>query len=179
MQGPSWYVLAVHKPNPLPAIREAFSKLNLAHALWQPSVSRTEISPTGVKTKKKSPLFPGYVFAHFEYTGNEVDLKLSEFQAGGLLYAPGALKPAAIDDVVIERIKSNELCSSQKALSEILFKCKDKVEVTYGPWIGFQGEVVQTSNYSITVEVYVFGRDTRIEVPYIYLKKNEDGQKEA
>ncbi len=122
----TWYALQ-HKP--AQGDRAVRNLQNQEVPCFYPKIEVEKIR-VGKRTKKLEPLFPGYIFVNLEQT-NPVWSKLrSTF--GVLRIVSFAGKPAAIDDAVIEQIKT----SMDKVAEQGGIQKGQKVELEDGPFKG-------------------------------------------
>ena len=122
----TWYALQ-HKP--AQGDRAVRNLQNQEVPCFYPKIEVEKIR-VGKRQKRLEPLFPGYIFVNIEQT-NPVWAKLRS-TLGVLRVVSFTGKPAAIDDAVIEQIKT----SMEKVAEQGGIKKGQAVELEDGPFKG-------------------------------------------
>lgn len=104
---------------------------------------------TGAVKLVARPLFPRYIFARFRVVSS---LRKVRFTRGVLKVVSFNLKPAPIEDEVIEFMKSRVRKDGFLSVGEAL-KPGDKVRIKDGPWGAIVGVVEQNINAGERVQI--------------------------
>lgn len=158
-------------------IQEAFSKRNMKARLWIP-MQKVLKKRYNADVEAQVPLFPNYVLVETEFLPGmeqEMELALLELKAGYFLKYPGSDLPAIITPEEIKRIEeieAKEVEETQKEETYTPVEIGTYVEVASSPLMGLKGIVVESTNDTVTIETFVFGRSAPVEVPISVLSRS-------
>ena len=117
------------------------------------------VTRNGKKVLKERTVYSGYVFVEAQLTG-EVIYELRNTTNKGSV-------PEPLRESEVMRMLGKLDDMSEPAEYELNdFKVGESVNVTYGPFIGFSGEIkeVNAEKKKLKVEVKIFGRPTDLEL---------------
>lgn len=136
--GRAWFVVAFENQK-----RAVEGIADIGLSTFCPVMSRTKIRK-GRKVIINDPLFPGYLFAHFDREKD--DWGKIEDVKGVLGILKNGLLPSRIPDLVIERLKHAEAAGVfDYTKPGSAFKEGEEVEVTEGPFAGLIAKVKSAS----------------------------------
>lgn len=125
----------------------------------------------GKKVKTTRRLYPGYIFV--EMISDEQTLHIINGIQGVIKFLGTDRHPQSISKLEINKIlgKMEEVREAPPP-DEIPFRRGDLVEVTDGPFTGFNGTVedLDQAKGKVIVTVSLFGRPTPIKLDYVQLK---------
>ncbi|SES42827.1 transcription antitermination protein nusG [Tranquillimonas rosea] len=125
----------------------------------------------GKKVSTERRFMPGYVLVHMEMTDRGYHLINSINRVTGFLGPQGRPMPMRDAEVqgILGRVEEGE--SAPRTL--ITFQTGEKVNVTDGPFEGFDGMVedIDHENQRLKVSVSIFGRATPVELEYAQVSK--------
>jgi len=165
MTNKEWYIIYIGNPKKVEAVRTAFHDINMQDfTLWTPTQEVIQKDANGNIKSITRPMFPGYLFVNFLYTGNSIEDALYDLKAGFLLKGPGGTVPTNVTDEQIEMIKQLEKVRVEEGITNTTVAIGSFVELTNGPFIGVRGIVVGTRKGKVIVELVIFGRMVSVEV---------------
>jgi len=170
------YTPLLHGLTSLHLIQESFEKRKIKAHLWIP-MQRVKKLRYNTEIEVQVPLFPNYVLVQCEFPKNmeqEMEQQLLELKAGYFLKEPGSILPAVIKQEEIDRIQEIEQkeVEEQKEETYTPVEIGTYVEVASSPLMGLKGIVVESTNDTVTIETFVFGRSAPVEVPISVLSRS-------
>lgn len=153
-----WYVI---QTKPHEEDRAAFFLRQVGIEIYFPKMEVCTM--TGTKaTMARKPLFPNYIFAHFDA---KKDLFKVSWTKGVQKVLPESPKPVPLDEEIMESIKS--LAGKDNVVRKRNFKKFDRIRVIRGPmsdivgifenWVSDQGRVrilLDLFNYQARLELH-------------------------
>lgn len=127
----------------------------------------------GKKVPTERRFMPGYVLVHMEMSDEGYHLVNSINRVTGFLGPQG--RPMPMRDAEVEAILGRVEEGVEAPKLMISFEVGEKVNVTDGPFEGFDGMVegVDEDNQRLKVSVSIFGRATPVELEYTQVSKQE------
>ena len=125
----------------------------------------------GKKVTAERRFMPGYVLVRMEMTDRGYHLINSINRVTGFLGPQG--KPLPMRDEEVNHILNRVQEGEEAPRTLIHFEVGEKVNVTDGPFEGFDGMVedVDDDNQRLKVSVSIFGRATPVELEYTQVAK--------
>ncbi|MGM0442951.1 MAG: transcription termination/antitermination protein NusG [Fibrobacterota bacterium] len=119
----------------------------------------------GKRVKKQDKSFPSYVLFEMEFNQESAYFVRN---INGVMDFVGGRHPRPLKRAEVDRILGNESTGEAKAVAEAPFDEGDMVNITAGPFKGFEGVVedVSAEKGKAKVSVTVFGRSTPVEVDF-------------
>ena len=134
----------------------------------------------GKKVSKERPFFPGYVIVEAAMVGEVPHVLRNIPNVLGFLGTQTG-EPTPIRKAEINRIlgKVDELAASEEEIN-IPFVVGETVKVIDGPFNSFTGviEEVNEEKRKLKVMVKIFGRKTPLELSFMQVEKESEGNKE-
>ncbi|WP_424944964.1 transcription termination/antitermination protein NusG [Aliiroseovarius crassostreae] len=125
----------------------------------------------GKKVTTERRFMPGYVLVHMEMSDEGYHLINSINRVTGFLGPQG--RPMPMRDAEVQGILGRVEEGAEAPKLMISFEVGEKVNVTDGPFEGFDGTVeeVDEDNNRLKVTVSIFGRATPVELEYTQVTK--------
>ncbi|MEM0943157.1 MAG: transcription termination/antitermination protein NusG [Pseudomonadota bacterium] len=171
-----WYsvsVLSNFEKKVAESIREAVAQQGLEEEIEDVMVPTEEVTEVrrGKKMNVERRLMPGYVLVRMEMTDQAYHLINGTQRVTGFLGPQG--KPMPMRDAEAARILKQVEEGVDRPRPAITFEIGEQVNVTDGPFEGFQGQVedVDEENARLKVSVSIFGRATPVELEYTQVAK--------
>ncbi len=125
----------------------------------------------GKKVTSERRFMPGYVLVHMEMSDEGYHLINSINRVTGFLGPQG--RPMPMRDAEVQGILGRVEEGAEAPRTLISFEIGEKVNVTDGPFEGFDGSVeeVDEENSRLKVTVSIFGRATPVELEYTQVAK--------
>ena len=171
------YTPLLHGLTSLHLIQESFEKRKIKCSLWIPMMKVVK-KKYNDDIEVQVPMFPNYVLCQTEFPKGmeqEMEQQLLELKAGYFLKYPGSNLPAAIPQEEIKRIEDiekREVKKTQKEETYAPIEIGTCVEVATSTLMGLKGIVVDSTDETVTIETYVFGRTAPVEVPISVLSRS-------
>jgi transcription antitermination factor NusG len=171
------YTPLLHGLSAMQLVQEAFDKRKVKCKLWMP-MQKVRKMRYNTEIEVQLPLFPNYILLQVEFIKGmeqEMELALLELKAGYFLKYPGDDLPAIITEEEIKRIEEieqKEVKETQKEETYTPVEIGTYVEVASSPLMGLKGIVVESTNDTVTIETFVFGRSAPVEVPISVLSRS-------
>ncbi|WP_434777048.1 transcription termination/antitermination protein NusG [Neisseria sp. Ec49-e6-T10] len=126
----------------------------------------------GQKTISERKFFPGYVLVEMEMTDDTWHLVKSTPKVSGFLGGK-ANKPTPISQREVDAILQQMQSGVEKPRPKVQFEVGEKVRVTEGPFVDFNGSVdeVNYERNKLRVSVQIFGRETPVELDFVQVEK--------
>lgn len=176
----NWHVIytpLLHGLSACQLVQESFDLRQVKCRLWVP-MQKIKKMRYNTEIEAQVPLFPNYILLQAEFPAGmeqEMELALLELKAGYFLKYPGSDLPAIITPEEIKRIEdieSKEVKETQKEETYAPVEIGTYVEVATSPLMGLKGIVVDSTNDTVTIETFVFGRSAPVEVPISVLSRS-------
>lgn len=171
-----WYsvsVLSNFEKKVAESIREAVEQQGLQDEIDEVMVPTEEVTEVrrGKKMNVERRLMPGYVLVRMQMTDRAYHLVNDTQRVTGFLGPQG--KPTPMRDAEAARILKQVEEGIEAPRPSITFEIGEQVNVTDGPFEGFQGQVedVDMENARLKVSVSIFGRATPVELEYTQVAK--------
>lgn len=126
------------------------------------------VTRNGKKVIKERTVYSGYVFVEAQLTGEVIfelrnTTNVIDFLRGR---AKGSMPEPLRESEVMRMLGKLDAMNEPADDGMSDFKVGESVKVTYGPFIGFIGEIkeVNTEKKKLKVEVKIFGRPTDLEL---------------
>lgn len=172
------YTPLLHGLTSLHLIQESFEKRKIKCSLWIP-MQRIKRMRYNTEIEVQVPLFPNYVLCETTFPPGmeqEMEQQLLELKAGYFLKHPSDTNlPAIITPEEIARIQAHEAKEVKEIQKEETYtpiEIGTYVEVATSPLMGLKGIVVESTNETVTIETFVFGRSAPVEVPISVLARS-------
>ncbi len=125
----------------------------------------------GKKVSTERRFMPGYVLVHMEMSDEGYHLVNGINRVTGFLGPQG--RPMPMRDAEVDAIMGRVEEGVEAPRTLITFEIGEKVNVTDGPFEGFDGMVedVDEDNQRLKVSVSIFGRATPVELEYTQVSK--------
>ncbi|MBT2132634.1 transcription termination/antitermination protein NusG [Aliiroseovarius lamellibrachiae] len=125
----------------------------------------------GKKVTSERRFMPGYVLVHMEMSDEGYHLINSINRVTGFLGPQG--RPMPMRDAEVQSLLGRVEEGAEAPRTLISFEIGEKVNVTDGPFEGFDGSVeeVDEENSRLKVTVSIFGRATPVELEYTQVAK--------
>ena len=126
----------------------------------------------GQRTISERKFFPGYVLVEMEMDDDTWHLVKSTSKVSGFVGGKGN-KPTPVSQREVDNILKQMEQGAEKPKPKVEFEVGEKVRVTEGPFIDFNGTVDEV-NYErnrLRVSVQIFGRETPVELEFIQVEK--------
>lgn len=126
----------------------------------------------GKKIPRERPYYPGYVFVQADLVG-EVQHKL-RFMPNVLGFLEANPEPSPLRESEVKRMLNiADDLSVKEADLDLEFFVGEKVKLTFDPFTGFYGEVIEVypEKQKLKILVKVFGTGTTMEVGYLQVEK--------
>ncbi len=171
-----WYILqayAGYEGRVEQTINEKLKIEGLEHLVEEIFIPSEDIVRTkdGQKRKINQKYFPGYVLVRMELTPELWHLLMEINRVSGFI--GGTQKnPLPLEDVELEKIRSQISEGSQQKATEEEFSIGDKVTITEGSFGNFSGTIdeINQERRKLKVLVSIFGRPTPVEVEFDKVK---------
>ncbi|MEM7679261.1 MAG: transcription termination/antitermination protein NusG [Myxococcota bacterium] len=171
-----WYsvsVLSNFEKKVAESIREAVAQQGLEDEIEEVIVPTEEVTEIrrGKKMNVERRLMPGYVLVRMQMTDRAYHLINDTQRVTGFLGPQG--KPTPMRDAEAARILKQVEEGVEAPRPSITFEIGEQVNVTDGPFEGFQGlvEDVDEDNARLKVSVSIFGRATPVDLEYTQVAK--------
>ena len=171
-----WYILqayAGYEGRVEQTINEKLKIEGLEHLVDEIFIPSEDIVKTkdGQKRKINQKYFPGYVLVRMELTPELWHLLMEINRVSGFI--GGTQKnPLPLEDVELEKIRSQISEGSQQKATEEEFSIGEKVTITEGSFGNFSGTIdeINQERRKLKVLVSIFGRPTPVEVEFDKVK---------
>ena len=171
-----WYILqayAGYEGRVEQTINEKLKIEGLEHLVDEIFIPSEDIVRTkdGQKRKINQKYFPGYVLVRMELTPELWHLLMEINRVSGFI--GGTQKnPLPLEDVELEKIRSQISEGSQQKATEEEFSIGEKVTITEGSFGNFSGTIdeINQERRKLKVLVSIFGRPTPVEVEFDKVK---------
>ena len=171
-----WYILqayAGYEGRVEQTINEKLKIEGLEHLVDEIFIPSEDIVKTkdGQKRKINQKYFPGYVLVRMELTPELWHLLMDINRVSGFI--GGTQKnPLPLEDVELEKIRSQISEGSQQKATEEEFSIGEKVTITEGSFGNFSGTIdeINQERRKLKVLVSIFGRPTPVEVEFDKVK---------
>ena len=171
-----WYILqayAGYEGRVEKTINEKLKIEGLEHLVDEIFIPSEDIVRTkdGQKRKINQKYFPGYVLVRMELTPELWHLLMEINRVSGFI--GGTQKnPLPLEDVELEKIRSQISEGSQQKATEEEFSIGEKVTITEGSFGNFSGTIdeINQERRKLKVLVSIFGRPTPVEVEFDKVK---------
>ena len=171
-----WYILqayAGYEGRVEKTINEKLKIAGLEHLVDEIFIPSEDIVKTkdGQKRKINQKYFPGYVLVRMELTPELWHLLMEINRVSGFI--GGTQKsPLPLEDVELEKIRSQISEGSQQKATEEEFSIGEKVTITEGSFGNFSGTIdeINQERRKLKVLVSIFGRPTPVEVEFDKVK---------
>ena len=171
-----WYILqayAGYEGRVEQTINEKLKIEGLEHLVEEIFIPSEDIVKTkdGQKRKINQKYFPGYVLVRMELTPELWHLLMEINRVSGFI--GGTQKnPLPLEDVELEKIRSQISEGSQQKATEEEFSIGEKVTITEGSFGNFSGTIdeINQERRKLKVIVSIFGRPTPVEVEFDKVK---------
>ena len=175
-QNSKWYILqayAGYEGRVEKTINEKLKIAGLEHLVDEIFIPSEDIVKTkdGQKRKINQKYFPGYVLVRMELTPELWHLLMEINRVSGFI--GGTQKsPLPLEDVELEKIRSQISEGSQQKATEEEFSIGEKVTITEGSFGNFSGTIdeINQERRKLKVLVSIFGRPTPVEVEFDKVK---------
>lgn len=171
-----WYsvsVLSNFEKKIAEAIKVAAEEAGLTDDIEEVLVPTEEIIEIrrGKKVTAERRFMPGYVLIHMEMSDQGYHLVTSINRVTGFLGPQG--RPMPMRDAEVNQILNRVEEGLEAPRTLIHFDIGEKVQVTDGPFEGFDGMVedVDEDNSRLKVTVSIFGRATPVELEFTQVTK--------
>ncbi|MEM7685173.1 MAG: transcription termination/antitermination protein NusG [Paracoccaceae bacterium] len=171
-----WYsvsVLSNFEKKVAESIRESVSQHGLEEEIEEVLVPTEEVTELrrGKKVQVERRFMPGYVLVKMDMTDRAYHLINDTNRVTGFLGPQG--KPTPLRDTEVARMINQVEEGAERPRPMITFEIGEEVNVTDGPFEGFQGlvEEVDDDNARLKVSVSIFGRATPVELEYAQVAK--------
>ncbi len=126
----------------------------------------------GQKTISERKFFPGYVLVEMEMTDDTWHLVKSTPKVSGFVGGKGN-KPTPISQREVDAIMQQMQQGIEKPKPKVEFEVGERVRVTEGPFVDFNGTVdeVNYERNKLRVSVQIFGRETPVELDFVQVEK--------
>ena len=178
LQNPNakWYILqayAGYEGRVEQTINEKLKIEGIEHLVDEIFIPSEDIVRTkdGQKRKINQKYFPGYVLVRMELTPELWHLLMEINRVSGFI--GGTQKnPLPLEDVELEKIRSQISEGSQQKATEEEFVVGEKVTITEGSFGNFSGTIdeINQERRKLKVLVSIFGRPTPVEVEFDKVK---------
>jgi len=171
-----WYILqayAGYEGRVEQTINEKLKIEGLEHLVDEIFIPSEDIVRTrdGQKRKVNQKYFPGYVLVRMELTPELWHLLMEINRVSGFI--GGTQKnPLPLEDVELDKIRSQISEGSQQKATEEEFSIGEKVTITEGSFGNFSGTIdeINQERRKLKVLVSIFGRPTPVEVEFDKVK---------
>ena len=171
-----WYILqayAGYEGRVEQTINEKLKIVGLEHLVDEIFIPSEDIVRTrdGQKRKVNQKYFPGYVLVRMELTPELWHLLMEINRVSGFI--GGTQKnPLPLEDVELDKIRSQISEGSQQKATEEEFSIGEKVTITEGSFGNFSGTIdeINQERRKLKVLVSIFGRPTPVEVEFDKVK---------
>jgi transcriptional antiterminator NusG len=171
-----WYsvsVLSNFEKKIAEQIKQAVAENSLEDEIDEVLVPTEEVIEVrrGKKVTTERRFMPGYVLVHMEMSDQGYHLINSINRVTGFLGPQG--RPMPMQDAEVNSILNRVEEGVEAPRTLIHFEIGEKVNVTDGPFEGFDGmvEEVDDDNQRLKVTVSIFGRATPVELEYTQVAK--------
>ena len=171
-----WYILqayAGYEGRVEQTINEKLKIEGLEHLVDEIFIPSEDIVKTkdGQKRKINQKYFPGYILVRMELSPELWHLLMEINRVSGFI--GGTQKnPLPLEDVELEKIRSQISEGSQQKATEEEFSIGEKVTITEGSFGNFSGTIdeINQERRKLKVLVSIFGRPTPVEVEFDKVK---------
>ncbi|MEM9063218.1 MAG: transcription termination/antitermination protein NusG [Pseudomonadota bacterium] len=171
-----WYsvsVLSNFEKKVAESIRESALQHGLHEEIEEVLVPTEEVTELrrGKKVQVERRFMPGYVLVKMDMTDRAYHLINDTNRVTGFLGPQG--NPTPLRETEVARMINQVEEGAERPRPLITFEIGEEVNVTDGPFEGFQGlvEEVDDENARLKVSVSIFGRATPVELEYAQVAK--------
>lgn len=132
-----WYAIQT-KPRKEPAVQAALDQARIE--VYSPRI-RMPIGVAKQKSWREAPLFPGYLFARFDFG---VDYPRVRWMPGLVRVVMSGGTPLAVSETMLSSVREMEKEGIRLLLRPVRWKPGARVRVGQGPFTGFEGQVAAT-----------------------------------
>jgi transcription antitermination factor NusG len=153
-----WYAIQT-KPNKERSVQAALDEAGIE--VYCPRV-RSQLRRADKKSWKEAALFPGYLFARFDFTRDYPRLR---WKPGLVRVVTSGVSPLAVTDTTLASVRQMEKEGIRGLLRPIRWKPGTRVRVVQGPFAGFEGRVSLTlrGGDRIRILLELFRRQAALE----------------
>ena len=171
----NWYVVQVmsgweNKVKNL--IEKRIPMDNMQDVIKQILVPTENVSEVKAGKKKviKRKFFPGYILVEMDIT-DEAYYFINDIN--GVIRISGERQPVPLQDYEIEGILNQVEGKKEKVQPKISFVKGESVKVIDGPFVNFNGEIVEVNpdKGKLKAMIFIFGRETPAELEYWQVEK--------
>ena len=175
-----WYIVHAYsnfEKKVAAAIMEQAERKSLDELIEDIQVPTEEVVEVarGKKKTVEKRFFPGYVLLKAQLTDDVYHLVKDTPKVSGFLGADGGKKPLPVPQREVDRIlgTSEDTGTAERVRPTITFEIGQMVQVTDGPFQGFEGAVeeVDEENARIKVSMSIFGQSTPVDLEYEQVEK--------
>ncbi len=126
----------------------------------------------GQRTISERKFFPGYVLVEMAMADDTWHLVKSTPKVSGFIGGKGN-QPTPISQREVDNILKQMEQGAERPKPKVEFEVGEKVRVTEGPFIDFNGTVdeVNYERNKLKVSVQIFGRETPVELDFVQVEK--------
>ncbi len=171
----NWYVVQVmsgweNKVKNL--IEKRIPMDNMQDVIKQILVPTENVSEVKAGKKKviQRKFFPGYILVEMDIT-DEAYYFINDIN--GVIRISGERQPVPLQDYEIEGILNQVEGKKEKVQPKISFVKGESVKVIDGPFVNFNGEIVEVNpdKGKLKAMIFIFGRETPAELEYWQVEK--------
>jgi transcriptional antiterminator RfaH len=153
-----WYAIQT-KPNKERSVQAALDQAGLE--VYWPRIRRP-LRRGNSPSWREAALFPGYVFARFEFARDYARLR---WQPGLVRVVMSGTTPLAISEATLASVREIEKEGIRHLLRPVRLKPGARVRVVQGPFAGFEGQVSMTfrSGDRVRILLELFRRQAALE----------------
>ena len=172
-----WYVVHAYsgfEKSVTRALKERIAREEMEDQFGQILVPVEEVVDVknGQRTISERKFFPGYVLVEMEMTDDTWHLVKSTPKVSGFVGGKGN-KPTPISQREVDAIMQQMQQGIEKPKPKVEFEVGERVRVTEGPFVDFNGTVdeVNYERNKLRVSVQIFGRETPVELDFVQVEK--------
>ncbi len=172
-----WYVVHAYsgfEKSVTRALKERIAREEMEDQFGQILVPVEEVVDVknGQRTISERKFFPGYVLVEMEMTDDTWHLVKSTPKVSGFVGGKGN-KPTPISQREVDAIMQQMQQGIDKPKPKVEFEVGERVRVTEGPFVDFNGTVdeVNYERNKLRVSVQIFGRETPVELDFVQVEK--------
>ncbi len=153
-----WYAIQT-KPNKERAVQAALDQAGFE--IYCPRVRRP-LRRGDHRSWRDAALFPGYLFARFEF---DLDYSRLRWQPGLVRVVMSGATPLAVTEETLASVRQIEKEGLRQLLRPVRWKAGSRVRVVQGPFTGFEGKVSMTfrSGDRVRILLELFRRQAALE----------------
>jgi transcriptional antiterminator NusG len=173
MADAKWYIVHAYsnfEKKVAQTIREQADMQGLADLIEDIEVPTEEVVEVvrGRKRTVEKRHMPGYVLVKMKMTDEAYHLVKNTPKVTGFLGAEGGKKPLPVPEVEVKRMLGEADAATERPRPKMQFEIGEKVKVTDGPFLSFEGSVdsIDEDTGRLKVTVSIFGRATPVDLEY-------------